>query len=82
MAKPVREISFHCRKCGSSGSAVWEHLAPSDPSGERKLVSLSEGFYQRPLLGAALPEIICDHCGTGQSDDFPAIVPRDPVWTA
>lgn len=82
MAKAVREISFHCRKCGSSGSAVWENLAPSDLSGERRLVSLSEGFYQRAMLGVALPEIICDHCGTGQSDDFPAMVSHHPVWTA
>lgn len=71
MGKPVQEISLHCRKCGSSGIAVWENLAPSDLSDERKLISLSQGFYQRPLVGAALPEIICDHCGTGQS-------PREP----
>jgi len=44
---------------------MWEK-APDTPE-LRKLLSLSEGFYQRPLIGiAGAPEIICDHCGTGQ----------------
>ena len=82
MDKPAREISLHCRKCGSSGVAVWESLTPGDFSDERKLISLSEGFYQRPLLGALLPEIICDHCGTGQSEWTSATGLTGPIWTA
>jgi hypothetical protein len=39
----------------------------SDLCEDRRLSSLSEGFYQRPLVGVTLPEIICDRCGTGQS---------------
>jgi hypothetical protein len=58
-------VQLQCPKCGSSGVAMWEK-APDTPE-LRKLLSLSEGFYQRPLIGiAGAPEIICDHCGTGQ----------------
>jgi hypothetical protein len=46
--------------------AVWENPA-AEILEDRRLVSLSDGFYQRPLVGVRLPEIICDHCGTGQS---------------
>jgi hypothetical protein len=60
---PLQQVSLHCRKCGSAGIAVWEDPARETP----QLVSLSEGFYQRPLVGAPRPEIICDRCGTGQS---------------
>lgn len=67
MEKPVEQISLHCRKCGSSGTAVWESEAAALLEG-RRLVSLSDGFYHRPLVGAGLAEIICDHCGTGQPD--------------
>jgi len=66
MEKPVEQISLHCRKCGSSGMAVWESATPQFSDG-RKLVLLSDGFYQRPLVGVELPEIICEHCGMGQS---------------
>jgi hypothetical protein len=65
MSNDVEQMSLRCRKCGSLGTAIWENIAP-DLSHGRRLVSLSEGFYQRPLLGADQPEIICDHCGTGQ----------------
>ena len=58
-------VQLCCPKCGSAGVALWEK-AP-DPPELRKLLSLSDGFYQRPLIGtASAPEIICDHCGTGQ----------------
>ena len=58
-------VQLLCPKCGSSGVALWEK-AP-DPPDLLKLLSLSAGFYQRPLIGTdSVPEIICDHCGTGQ----------------
>lgn len=58
-------VALRCPKCGSAGVALWEK-AP-DPPDVRKLLSLSDGFYQRPLIGTGgAPEIICDHCGTGQ----------------
>ena len=58
-------VQLLCPKCGSSGVALWEK-APEPPDLVR-LLSLSDGFYQRPLIGTAdVPEIICDHCGTGQ----------------
>ena len=64
MGKQLR-VQLLCRKCGSSGVALWEK-AP-DPPDVMKLLSLSDGFYQRPLIGTDdAPEIICDHCGTGQ----------------
>jgi hypothetical protein len=63
MDRPLEQIDLHCRKCGFSGVAVWETMA-SDLLDNRRLISLSDGFYQRPLLGAKLPQIICDHCGT------------------
>jgi hypothetical protein len=66
MDKSLERISLHCRKCGASGVAIWENPA-AELSPDRKLLSLSTGFYQRPLVGVGLPEIICDHCGTGQS---------------
>ncbi|HUO02240.1 MAG TPA: hypothetical protein VMU31_05645 [Rhizomicrobium sp.] len=65
MDKPLEQIFLHCRKCGTSGVAIWELPAPDFPD-DRRLVSLSDGFYQRPLVGVLSPEIICDHCGTGQ----------------
>lgn len=65
VSKEVEQITLHCRKCGTLGVAVWEKLARDLIRG-RRLVSLSQGFYQRPLLGADQPEIICDHCGTSQ----------------
>ena len=65
MDKPLEQTFLECRKCGTSGVAVWE-MPPPDLPDDRKLVSLSGGFYQRPLLGAHSSEIICDHCGTGQ----------------
>ncbi|HEX4117482.1 MAG TPA: hypothetical protein VHX99_01665 [Rhizomicrobium sp.] len=65
MDKPLEQTFLNCRKCGSSGTAVWENPA-SDLADDRRLLSLSGGFYQRPLVGVRLPEIICDHCGTGQ----------------
>ena len=56
---------LQCPKCGSSGIALWE--AVSGLPGMRKLLSLSSGFYQRPLIGeTGDAEIICDRCGTGQ----------------
>jgi hypothetical protein len=66
MDKPLEQAFLQCRKCGSSGVAVWENPASDFPD-DRRLVSLSDGFYQRPLVGVPLPEIICDHCGTGQT---------------
>lgn len=58
-------VQLQCPKCGSSGIALWE--TASDLPDMRKLLSLSEGFYQRPLIGeTGKAEIICDHCGTGQ----------------
>ena len=58
-------VALLCPKCGSSGVALWEK-AP-DPPDVMRLLSLSDGFYHRPLIGTAhVPEIICDHCGTGQ----------------
>jgi hypothetical protein len=60
-------VQLQCSKCGSSGVAMWEQ-APDTPE-LRRLLSLSGGFYQRPLIGTAgAPEIICDRCGTGQRD--------------
>lgn len=60
------QILLHCQKCGSSGVALWEKSSASNLREVRKLLSLSEGFYQRPLIGTAgTTEIICDHCGTG-----------------
>lgn len=64
MSTSVEQTSLHCRKCGSLGVAIWETLA-ADLTHGRRLVSLSQGFYQRPMLGADQSEIICDHCGTG-----------------
>lgn len=70
--KRVEQISINCRKCGFSGTAVWENQTGDLAAGPR-LISLSNGFYQRPLVGVSLPEIICDRCGTGQSaPDFPS----------
>ena len=64
MGEQVR-VALRCPKCGSSGVALWEK-APDLPD-VLKLLALSDGFYQRPLIGTAgAPEIICDHCGTGQ----------------
>ena len=59
-------VKLLCPKCGSAGVALWEKV-PEPPDVKRRLLSLSDGFYQRPLIGTAgAPEIICDHCGTGQ----------------
>jgi hypothetical protein len=66
MDKPLEQIFLQCRKCGSSGVAIWETPASELPN-DRRLVSLSDGFYQRPLVGVPQSEIICDHCGTGQA---------------
>jgi hypothetical protein len=63
MDRPLEQIDLHCRKCGTSGVAVWESVA-SDLLEDRRLVSLSDGFYHRPFVGARMAQIICDHCGT------------------
>ena len=58
-------IPLCCPKCGSAGVALWEK-APHLPD-VLKLLSLLDGFYHRPMIGTDhTPEIICDHCGTGQ----------------
>lgn len=63
----ITQVALHCRKCGSSGLARWERMGTKDVPESRKLLSLSEGFYQRPLIGdTGTAEIICDRCGTGQ----------------
>jgi hypothetical protein len=63
----IIRVALRCQKCGSSGIALWEAMPADDVPEMRKLLSLSDGFYQRPLIGnAGAPEIICDRCGTGQ----------------
>ena len=68
MGEQIRVV-LHCKKCGSSGTALWEKAPARDVPDIRKLLSLSGEFYQRPLIGTVgTSEIICDHCGTGQRD--------------
>ena len=63
----ITQVMLHCRKCGAGGVALWETIGTKNVPEARKLLSLSEGFYQRPLIGdTGVPEIICDRCGTGQ----------------
>ena len=63
----IVRIALRCQKCGSSGVALWEAIGADSAPEFRKLLSLSTGFYQRPLIGnTGVPEIICDRCGTGQ----------------
>jgi hypothetical protein len=64
----IIRVALRCEKCGASGIALWEAISADDAPEFRKLLSLSDGFYQRPLIGnTGAPEIICDRCGTGQS---------------
>jgi hypothetical protein len=66
-AGEIVRVALRCQKCGSSGLALWEAGSTDEVAEYRKLLSLSDGFYQRPLIGdSGAPEIICDRCGTGQ----------------
>ncbi len=60
---PVEKV-LRCRKCLRSGTAIWE----AAPTGNRVLVSLSDGFHRRARLPLDMPpEIVCD-CGAAQPD--------------
>lgn len=60
-------INFECHKCGEKGFSVWEESATTDVEGEKVLVGLSKGFFER--LNAKCPyeiELVCRRCETVQ----------------
>ena len=59
------EAKIRCSKCGAFGEIVWE-----GQGGNRSLVSVSSGFYERISKKKPYPiELVCYACGRAQPED-------------
>jgi hypothetical protein len=63
-------VPITCRGCGQVGSIVWQENAGLNEKGPmRTLVLISSGFHKADgATNSGDPKIICDHCGTAQTD--------------
>lgn len=74
MAEALRRDQFHanlaCGRCGATGHAVWEeNSAVTSESPMGRLITLSEGFFQRMRkTHQRQPEIACVKCGIVHGD--------------
>jgi len=60
-------VAFECPKCGARGRTIWER-----EEWGLSLVGLSSGFYERlKKLSPVNIEIVCQVCGTAQSEVSP-----------
>ncbi len=75
MARDRFAVPIKCSSCGQSGSAEWDQLCRFEPGigFRRRLVLVSKGFSNEFASAPAQhPKIVCDVCGTVQSEMEPA----------
>ena len=62
-------VAIKCASCAQVGSVAWEEVTSLGAMiGGSKLISVSNGFHADGLMPCGSPGIICDHCGTAQSE--------------
>jgi len=75
MARGQFAVPIRCRSCGQAGSVEWDQHCRFEPGigFRRRLVLVSSGFRNEfASMPSREPKIVCDVCGTVQSEREPA----------
>ena len=71
MARDQFAVPIKCSSCGQLGSTAWDQHCRFEPGVgfRRRLLSVSSGFREESAsMLSRDPKIICDVCGTAQSE--------------
>lgn len=75
MARAQFTVTIQCTSCGQLGSVEWDRHCRFEPGVgfRRRLAEVSKGFRNEFASTPALdPRIVCEMCGTAQSEREPA----------